>query len=195
MRIPSKRQCFELFRDMRMLDHIVAHSLQVCRVALLIADRLEEGPLRLNRDLIQAAALLHDITKTRSFTTGENHAQSGEGLLGELGFPEVGYIVGRHVRLDRYDAGQPIAEVEVVNYADKRVLHDRVVSLEERMAYILERYGREADFRQRLQWLWEQTRLLEERLFTRLPFAPEALGPILGAAQDPVGAPFPQAEG
>jgi len=149
MRIPSRRQCFELFLEMRMLDHIVAHSLQVCRVAMVIADRLAEREVRLNRDLIQASALLHDITKTRSFRTGENHAQSGEGLLEQLGFPEVGYIVGRHVRLDTYNGGDPIAEVEVVNYADKRVLHDRVVSLTERMDYIMERYGCEPPFRER----------------------------------------------
>jgi putative nucleotidyltransferase with HDIG domain len=160
---------------MAMHEHIMAHSLQVCRVALCLADHLAANAIALNRDLIQAAALLHDITKSRSFTTGENHAQSGDQLLGELGYPEVGYIVGRHVALDTYSVAAPIAEVEVVNYADKRVLHDRIVTLPERMAYILERYGRREEYRQRLNWLWEMTVQLEERLFRQIPFGPEEL--------------------
>lgn len=180
MNIPSRQRCLELFREMEMLDHIAAHSLQVCRVALFLADRLAERQVSLNRELIQAAALLHDITKTRSFATGENHAQSGGQLLEQMGYPEVGYIVGCHVKLDAYGEALPIAEVEVVNYADKRVLHDRIVTLPERMAYIIERYGSRADYRERLNWLWQMTLQLEARLFRLLCFAPAALGEHVG---------------
>ena len=37
---------------------------------------------------------------------------------------------------------RPLREAEVVNYADKRVLHARVVSLAERFADLKVRYGR-----------------------------------------------------
>src|SRR4030042_7038653 len=138
--IPSKEHCRRIISDLGMLENIVAHCRQVCRVSLLLTDHL--GLPGLNRELIRAAALLHDITKTRSFQTLEDHAETGARLLSEIGYPEVGRIVGQHVRLESYFASAVPSEAEVVNYADKRVLHDRIVSLSERMGYILAKNGR-----------------------------------------------------
>ncbi|MBN2438329.1 MAG: HDIG domain-containing protein [Deltaproteobacteria bacterium] len=162
---------------MGMLENIVAHSRQVCRVSLLIVDHLQ--PDGLNRELIRAAALLHDITKTRSFKTLEDHAETGAQLLTEIGYPEVGRIVGQHVRLDRYFTSESPTEEEIVNYADKRVLHDRIVPLSERMGYILEKYGREPDRKRAILLLWEKTEALEARLFTGLPFEPDDISRLL----------------
>ena len=91
----------------------------------------------------------------------------------------MGYIVGCHVYLEDYPASGSPLEVEVVNYADKRVMHDRIVSLDERMQYILQTYGGEPRNEQRIQWLWSQTRQLEKRLFQPLPIGPEALTALL----------------
>jgi uncharacterized protein len=179
IRIPTEEECGRLIADMGMLENIVAHSRQVCRVALLLTDHLKQNGL--NRRLIQAAALLHDITKTRSFQTGEDHAETGAQLLADLGFAEVGRIVGQHVRLERYLASKSPAEEEIVNYADKRVLHDRIVPLSERMGYILERYGQEPDRKRALLLLWEKTEALEARLFAGLPFAPHDINGFLDA--------------
>jgi uncharacterized protein len=177
IRIPTEEECGQLIADMGMLENIVAHSRQVCRVALLIVDHLQSDGL--NRELILAAALLHDITKTRSFQTGEDHAETGAQLLADLGYPEVGRIVGRHVRLDSYLAsGSPAAE-EIVNYADKRVLHDRIVPLSERMGYIVEKYGRDPERKRALLLLWEKTEALEARLFAGMPFAPDDINGFL----------------
>ncbi|MFZ0612402.1 MAG: HD domain-containing protein, partial [Desulfobacterales bacterium] len=76
MRIPSRETCYRLMREMAMLDNIVRHSLQVCRVADWLVWQLARKGRPLNRDLVEAAALLHDITKTRSLTTGEKHSES-----------------------------------------------------------------------------------------------------------------------
>jgi len=183
IRIPSEVECRRLVAGTGMLDNIVAHSRQVCRVSLLIVDHLK--PDGLNRDLIRAAALLHDITKTRSFQTLEDHAETGAQLLLEIGYPEVGRIVGQHVRLDRYFASAVPTEAEVVNYADKRVLHDRIVPLGERMGYILEKYGREPERKRAILLLWEKTEALEARLFAGLPFAPDDISRLL--AEGPPG--------
>jgi len=76
MNIPSRKECYRLIQEMEMMAHIVAHSLLVCRVALLLTDRLHAHDISLNRDLIRAGALLHDITKTRSIKTGEMHTDT-----------------------------------------------------------------------------------------------------------------------
>ena len=147
----------------------------VCRVALVLTDGLIDAGIDINRPLVRAAALLHDITKPRSFKTGENHAQTGGEYLTALGFPEVGHIVRQHVMLDHYFSDTAPNEAEVVNYADKRVLHDRLVSLDDRMTYILQRYARTAERRALLKQLWNQTRGLEQRLFSYLTFPPDII--------------------
>lgn len=175
MRIPSRENCYRLIREMRMMEHIVRHSLQVCRVADLLVQQLGAKGRTLNRDLVRAAALLHDITKTRSLTTGEKHSESGCDLLVDRGYAEVGDIVRQHVKLDTYFGSDTPSEAEIVNYADKRVLHDRIVSLDERMAYILERYGVSPEYRVRLGWLWGISNLQEKRIFAEMPFSPAGM--------------------
>ena len=167
--------------EMHMLEHIVAHSLQVCRVGMCLVDHLKAQGIHLDGQLAQAAALLHDITKTRSFKTAENHALSGGQFLADAGFPEVGDLVRQHVRLDDYSKHKSLAEVEIINYADKRVLHDRIVKLEERMDYIMEKYGRQPEHKRRIRLLWQKTEDLEEQIFSYLPFSPNDLNDHLTA--------------
>ena len=181
MQIPSKTECFGLMSDMKMMEHIVAHSMQVCRVATYLAGHLIANNNHLNFKLIRSAALLHDITKTRSFNTREDHALTGSQFLADQGYPEVGDLVRQHVVLDEYSTAKIPVEVEILNYADKRVLHDEIVDLDTRLDYILERYAREADHRKRIYRLWEKTRKLENRIFCDLPFSPQDLKGILNA--------------
>jgi uncharacterized protein len=175
LRIPPENECLHMLSVIEMPPHIQAHSLQVCRVALVLSDGLIAAGIDINRKLVCASALLHDITKPRSFETGENHAQTGGEHLTLLGFPEVGAIIRQHVVLDHYFATETPTEAEVVNYADKRVLHDKVVPLDDRMRYILERYARTLERQTLFKTVWEQTHQLEQRLFSYLMFPPEHL--------------------
>lgn len=175
MQIPTKAQCYNMIFEMKMMDHIVVHSLQVCRVATLLTEHLIKQHCRLNFDLIQSAALLHDITKTRSFKTREDHALTGGEYLADRGYPEVGDLVRQHVVLDTYSVAATIREVEVLNYADKRVLHDEIVVLDRRLDYILERYAETPSHRERINVLWQKTREMENKLFKDLSFAPDHL--------------------
>jgi uncharacterized protein len=175
LRIPEHEDCLRMLAEMQMPDHIRAHSELVCRVALLLADGLLSAGVDLNRALVDASALLHDITKPRSFNTGENHSRTGGEYLTGLGYPEVGHIIRQHVILDAYFKNSSPDEAEIVNYADKRVLHDRIVSLDNRMDYIVARYAKTPAHRQWLMEVWEQTSLLEDRLFAYLTFDPSEL--------------------
>lgn len=181
MEIPSKEICYKLMCETGMLPNIVVHSLQVCRTATFLVDQMSGCGIKLDRDLVQASALLHDITKTRSLTTGEIHALTGAELINEMGYPDVAYIIGHHVILDETFASDEPAEVEIVNYADKRVLHDRVVSLRERMDYILVRYTKHPGDRERIARNWLKIKGLEKKLFDYLPFSPGDLNSLLGS--------------
>ena len=181
MQIPTQKQCYHLMCKMKMMDHIVVHSMQVCRVATFLADNLNQQQNRFNLKLIRAAALLHDITKTRSFETQENHALTGGQFLAEHGYPHVGELVRQHVRLDEYSDPVILGEVEIINYADKRVLHDEIVTLDRRLDYILEKYGKLPEQKERIRWLGEKTIAMEKKIFNTLPFVPEDLNGILNA--------------
>jgi uncharacterized protein len=175
MKIPTRDQCYQLMGDMKMMDHIVVHSMQVCRVATFLTEHLNKQHDRLNHDLIRAAALLHDITKTRSFKTREDHALTGGEFLSDRGYPEIGDLIRQHVKLDKYSVAVTISEAEVLNYADKRVLHDEIVVLDRRLDYILERYAQTPEQRERINLLWQKTRGMENKLFKDLSFAPDDL--------------------
>ena len=157
MKIPTKDQCYQMTREMKLMDHIVIHSLQVCRVGTFLTEHLNKQHYRLNFDLVQSAALLHDITKTRSFETREDHALTGGKHLSDCGYPAIGDLIRQHVKLDTYSDAGTISEAEVLNYADKRVLHDEIVGLDRRMDYILERYAETPAHRERINVLWQKT--------------------------------------
>ena len=157
--------------EMHMLENIVAHSLQVCRVGMCLVDSLKAQGIHLDGQLVQAAALLHDITKTRSFKTRENHALTGGQYLTDSGYAEIGNLVRQHVRLDDYSEDKSLTEAEIINYADKRVLHERIVPLDERMNYIMEKYATLPEHIQRIRLLWEKTKDLEKQIFSYLPFS------------------------
>jgi uncharacterized protein len=175
MNIPSKNVCFQHMCRMQMLENIVAHSIQVCRVGMCLVDHIKLQSSQINGQLVQAAALLHDITKTRSFETEENHALTGGQVLTDFGYPQVGDLVRQHVYLDDYSEHQSISEAVIINYADKRVLHDRIVSLDERMRYIQERYGTRPEHKDRIQLLWKKTAAMERQMFKFMPFSPDDL--------------------
>jgi len=139
-KIPDEKECHELMEKYGMLPNIVEHSRQVMKVALAIVDNLVD-PAAVDRDLVIAGSLLHDITKTRSLETRERHDETGAELLRSLGLPAVGYIVEQHVFFTGFDPDGPLEEREIVYYADKCVMHDQVVSVHRRVEDLVARYG------------------------------------------------------
>ena len=148
-RIPTRLECEELMAKYSMLPNIVLHSRQVMRVSIAITDNLKDG-LSINRDIVIAAALLHDITKTRSLKTKERHAASGGALLRELGFGRVAGIVEQHVILRNLNLEGRLEEVEIVYYADKRVMHDKIVTIEDRVHDLIKRYATTEEIRDQI---------------------------------------------
>jgi len=161
--IPDLAECEDLMVRYAMLPNIVEHSRQVMRVSLAITDHLREG-LSINRDLIVAAALLHDITKTRSLQTGEKHADSGGVLLRKLGFRRVAEIVEQHVTIPDLNLQGGLEEREIVYYADKRVMHNVIVGLDERVDDLIKRYATDEKIRRRILLNKNQALAVERKI-------------------------------
>ena len=144
--IPSAKQCLELMEVYEMLEHIRSHSIMVEKIARIITQGLQEAGVELSMEKVTAGALMHDIGKTYCLKHGGDHTAIGRRFCLDNHLYEIADIVGEHVRLKGYNENQPVNEKEIVYYADKRVNHDQAVSLEERLQYILRRYGQsEAD--------------------------------------------------
>ena len=174
--IPSLKACHELMEQYGMLDNIKAHSIMVKRIAMLIAQGLKDVGTEVSLEKTAAAALLHDIGKSLCLNTGDDHEAKGREICLENHLDEIADIVGEHVRLKAYHLDSPISEKEIVYYADKRVNDDKVVSLDERLRYILERYaGNMEHISQRIRRNFELCKAVEKKLFSKLDFRPEDL--------------------
>ncbi len=173
--IPTREECLRLMKQYGMLEHIVHHSLEVARVALFLSSELNKKGQRIDLGLVDAASLLHDLAKTECLTTREDHAEAGCRLLKGMGYERVGEVVAQHITLEKEGDPSAVSEEEVVNYADKRVMHDRIVPLEERFGDLIERYGKHPKGREILERLKKEIRSIEEKIFFILQIDPNAL--------------------
>lgn len=158
--IPSREWTSELMHNRGMPPHIIRHSHAVRLVAVSVAVTLEKAGFEIDMRLVDRAALLHDICKADSLLNGGDHALMGRRLMEELGYPRIGEIVGQHVRLESLE----VNEAMVVNYADKRVMHDRVVSLQKRFLDLMDRYGKNEQSMQRILKHYEDASEVEQVL-------------------------------
>jgi hypothetical protein len=131
---------------------------------------------RVDACLLEAAGLLHDIAKASCIVSRGDHAREGGQILRGLGYAEMARLVERHVDLGEWDPAGVVTEAELLNYADKRVRHEEVVSLRDRFYDLLDRYGGSGEeARERIGQHWRVMKALEVKVFGRLPFGPEAL--------------------
>jgi uncharacterized protein len=171
--LPSHNQCLELMDIHGMLPHIREHSFRVMQVARFLGEALADAGFDLFMPLVEVGAFLHDLGKTPCLGTLNNHAELGAGILEELGYPQVAQVVREHVYLDDSIIDpRPLREAEVVNYADKRVLHEDVVTLAVRFADLQVRYGRTPEALARIHATEVRTRVLEEKIFASLTLTP-----------------------
>jgi putative nucleotidyltransferase with HDIG domain len=173
--IPSREECLKMMGQCGVLAHIVDHCLKVAKVAGFLSMELNKKGQRIDLRLVEAASLLHDLTKAEGLRTKEDHAKTGFQLLKGMGYERVGEVVSQHIHLSEKTDPSQVSEEEVVNYADKRVRHDRIVSLRERFLYLKEQYGKSPGSLERLDDLEKATFELEEKLFSILGIDPADL--------------------
>lgn len=182
--IPNIKRCLALIDCYGMLENIKQHSFVVARVAETIVTNLEGANNTTfcapDLDLVLAGALLHDIAKTKCLDGSCRHAEEGEQICIDLGYPGIGAIVGEHVILksftpETYKKGIFGAR-EIVYYSDKRVNHTSIVSLHDRLDYIIERYGDGSSYiEHRIRDNFQHCLDLEQYLFSFLSFSADEL--------------------
>lgn len=128
--IPSDAQITALWDTYDLPEYKRNHSLIVARVAVWFAGRLMQANpcLRINVEVLRAAALLHDIDKNAPKLPNEHHPDAGVRLLRQHGFLEVADLVKTHplhALLDQTIAPKTWEE-KLLYLSDKMVKHDVV---------------------------------------------------------------------
>lgn len=142
MNIPTKEQCLKILKDNKTPSNVIGHSKAVCEFAEELADKLEKKGIKINKELVIAASLLHDIKRVE-----DNHIIEGVNLLNKLGFPEIADIIKKHslFHLHKEEHQPKTTEEKIVFYADKRVKGNKIVSLKERFDGLKARYNKETE--------------------------------------------------
>lgn len=131
--LPTAAECEAILEARSVAEPIRRHSRAVAAVAQALAMRLAAAGSAIDRNLVLAASLLHDVAKGQP-----DHAQAGAAVVADLGYPAVAEAVRQHMDLD-FAGGTP-NEAAIVFLADKLVKEDRRVSLEERFGPAFERF-------------------------------------------------------
>lgn len=127
--ILGREECLTLLSQMLKLpDPLVAHCRAVARVALILGRALNDAGAWLDLELLQAAALLHDLARGQS-----GHARLGAAWLREMGLCALSPLIDSHMEL-RPSRHARLNEAEVLFLADKLVKGNQVVGLERRFS-------------------------------------------------------------
>jgi HD domain len=144
MTVPSRAEAARLLLSLNPPPWHLRHSRAVAEVAGWLARRIarRQPSVPIDRGLVEAAALLHDVDKAMPKgrrPPGHRHGVAGGAWLTEQGHPELASAVALHpvTRLVAPDGlaklqAAPL-EARVVAYADRRA-HQRLVSMAARFA-------------------------------------------------------------
>lgn len=178
--IPDTKKCISLMNTYGMLDNIMDHSFKVEQVARIIAEGIIKTNINISLKKVKAGALMHDIAKTICLGSPEDHAVRGMEICIENNFNEIAEIVGEHIQLKSYEPDNEVNEKEIIYYSDKRVNHSDIVTLEERLEYLIDRYAKnEKALVQRIEANFRRCREVEKKIFASLDFSPEDLSELI----------------
>jgi len=139
--LPSREQAIELLQKNKCPKKVIAHCKAVADLSVEIASKLKSKNFKVNPQLVESGALLHDIGRSKSH--GVDHGLIGAKIVESEGLPnEVADIVKRHVGggISSQEAmrfGWPkddympqTIEEKVVSYADKRIDKEKCVPID-----------------------------------------------------------------
>ncbi len=199
VQLPTEEESRRYFADYKVPGNIKAHCLRVRQVSRYLAEELQKklppGGVELNVLFTDRLGLFHDLFKAvvlkemkpnkfHQYEFTEEEKEMWEQLRKK--YPgmyegDVAYLVFNEnypeLAVSLKKVSNPYEtnlswEEKIVHYADWRVFQDKIVSMDERVEYLQERYPRNDDG-------WEKfiakMKKIEKMLFAKLSFSPDEL--------------------
>ena len=173
--IPSQDQAKALWEKYQLPEKKRTHVTLVARVAVFLARKYKEKvpQCAIHRELLLAAALLHDIDKNVPKLPGERHPDACVRILNEEGMGEVARAVAAHplhVIIDPALKPKTIEE-KLLFLADKMVKYG-IITVDERF-HLWRNENLAPEVRDLIERCYPSVKALEKEIFTVIDIAPE----------------------
>jgi uncharacterized protein len=139
-KLPTREQALAFLRQTGCRPNVIRHMEAVCQFAVEMAEDCRRRGYKINVQLVEIGALLHDIGRARTHSV--HHAMAGAEIAKKIGLPEqVIRIIKRHVgggitQKEARKLGWPkdiytpeTLEEKIVSYADKLIERARRVPI------------------------------------------------------------------
>lgn len=156
IQVPSEEECYAIIKRANTPVKVINHCKQVAQLSDAIGSYLIRFGSHLNLELIRAAALLHDLAKGKS-----HHALVGARML--VNYPEVAKIVAEHMDICLH-LDQPLTEKEIVYLADKLVIDDQIIPLQDRFAGPLEQHKNDQEVFRKIRRRFRNAERIQTRI-------------------------------
>lgn len=167
--LPSKKEVQNIWDQYSTPKHIRRHMQQVNHVAMAVAQQLKASGEDVILDVVDRASLLHDTVRVTdwetlsfehfpytpsreeiaawesqrsTFASTIPHSQVNYEIF-KADYPEMAQVILLH-SIGRVHELRTWEE-KIVHYADRRVAHDRIVTVQERLDEAAERYGKHGE--------------------------------------------------
>jgi putative nucleotidyltransferase with HDIG domain len=194
MKLPTKKQCVAIQKHYSMPKNMLSHTKGVTKVAVLIAQAMNRQGKKIDVDLIERAALLHDIMKIARLSDESFEAlhlkgnskkrwialrkkyeniRHAEAAYLELKkkYPKLALIVRKHNYSAMKNPKSLTIEQKILNYADKRFEDYSTVSMKMRFKGFSKRYTQKKT--KDIQKTNQNYFVLEKQIFKNLDITPK----------------------
>lgn len=198
--LPSREECFEIFKQYHTPANIIRHSLAVSKAANYLADKFYQAGLEIDKDLVDRAALLHDVLRVcdikndlytfmdstdktpankkiwqeqRKKYKNQHHAEATAELFQDK-YPRMAAVIRKHRLSAIINNSLRTWEEKIVYYADKRVDHQKFVSLDKRISEGKKRWQVKKNQDQSSEIL-NKMKELEKEIFDKIKEKPHAI--------------------
>tara|TARA_Y100000310_G_scaffold342757_1_gene447294 strand:+ start:1346 stop:1972 length:627 start_codon:yes stop_codon:yes gene_type:complete len=199
MKLPTEQEVQDLIASFRVPTHILKHMQKVNEVTLFLARKLNEHGENYNLKLLDFGARLHDLAKPLSFK--EIQVNKKENLVpqerntkedlefwfdkkkefstprhGEIAgevlkdYPELAKMISNHGPQDILKENLT-KEILLLNYVDKRICEEEIVTIGERFAGFRKSYSESNDSEEIINKFLK----IEQDIFTKIGLKPEDL--------------------
>lgn len=202
----TSKDVLAIYESFHVPQHIRRHMVMVSAVATVIGEDLMRRGIQLDVHSLQLAALLHDALKIYTITDHKQdffqHSVTAENLkiwaelkekygdqpdshamyelLTARNEAKIALMIKKHdfSSLTKAEMQPYSLEENILYYADKRVKHDQVVSLEERIRDGNERYAKTKEQVAKSLLVEKELFKLERELFAKLSFTTDKLAKL-----------------